>query len=64
MITFLELFPLFTLPYLIWMEGETFGGPYPLPHEAIVIANVVEQFFSLDVVYPDGLLGRGTAEKN
>ena len=50
--------------YLIRMECKTPSGSYPLAHESIMVANVVEHFLRINVVDADGLLGRCTARED
>ena len=42
------------------MECKALGWPYSLAHEAIVVANVIQHFFSIKVVDTDGMLRRCT----
>ena len=42
------------------MECKALGWPYSLAHEAIMVANVIQHFFSIKVVDTDGMLRRCT----
>ena len=55
--------PTHTHTHLVRMEGQTFGGSYLLSHEAVMVANVVQELLLLQVVNPDGLLRRGADRK-
>lgn len=50
--------------YLVRMECKTPSGSYPLAHESIMVANVVEHFLRINVVDADSLLGRCTARED
>ena len=45
------------------MKGEALGGPNPLAHEPIVIANVVQHLVSFEVVHSNSVLWRRTSEE-
>ena len=47
---------------LVWVEGKALGGADPLSHEAVVVTDVVQHLLRLNVVDPDGLLGRRAGE--
>ena len=42
------------------MECKALGWPYSLAHEAIMVANVIQHLFSIEVVDSDGVLRRCT----
>ena len=52
------LFYFLKVCYLEWVECKALGWPYSLAHEAIMVANVIQHFFSIKVVDTDGMLRR------
>ena len=44
------------LLYLVRMKGQAFGGTNLLSHKSIMVANIIDHFFGIEVVDTYGLL--------